>query len=479
MNGYETVIGLEIHAQLKTESKIFCSCSTRFGQAPNENTCPVCFGMPGVLPVLNKKAVEFGIKMALAVDCRINRRSIFARKNYFYPDLPKGYQISQYEEPLAEHGRIRIFSGELEKEIGITRIHMEEDAGKSIHSATDNMSYVDLNRTGVPLLEIVSEPDMRSPREAVAYLKALRGILLYLEICDGNMEEGSFRCDANVSIRPRGQKEYGIRTEIKNMNSFRHVQKALEYEISRQIDLVEDGEEVVQETRLFDVEKGVTRPMRGKEEAHDYRYFPDPDLPPLIIDPEWVERIRAGLPELPIARQKRFVSAYNLSESDAQVLTSEKDLADFFEQAVPEYNQPKKICNWIMGELLGKLNETGASISDTSISPRHLAKLVRMVDEDRISGKIAKTVFAEAFEKGIDPEKVVEEKGLVQISDTSALEEMVDEVLAAHPDEVQRYKDGQKKLLGFFVGQVMKKTKGQANPGLVNKILNKKLQARQ
>ena len=476
MNGYETVIGLEIHAQLKTESKIFCSCSTRFGQAPNENTCPVCFGMPGVLPVLNKKAVEFGIKMALAVDCRINRRSIFARKNYFYPDLPKGYQISQYEEPLAEHGRIRIFSGELEKEIGITRIHMEEDAGKSIHSATDNMSYVDLNRTGVPLLEIVSEPDMRSPGEAVAYLKALRGILLYLEICDGNMEEGSFRCDANISIRPGGQKEYGIRTEIKNMNSFRHVQKALEYEISRQIDLVEDGEEVVQETRLFDVEKGVTRSMRGKEEAHDYRYFPDPDLPPLFIDPEWVESIRAGLPELPIARQKRFVSAYNLSESDAQVLTSDKDLADFFEQAVSEYNQPKKMCNWIMGELLGKLNETGASISDTTNSPKHLAKLVRMVDEDRISGKIAKTVFAVVFEKGIDPEKVVEEKGLVQISDSSALEEMVDEVLAAHPDEVQRYKDGQKKLLGFFVGQVMKKTKGQANPGLVNKILNQKLE---
>lgn len=478
MNGYEAVIGLEVHAQLKTESKIFCSCSTRFGQAPNENTCPVCFGMPGVLPVLNRKAVEYGIKMALALDCRVNKRSIFARKNYFYPDLPKGYQISQYEEPLAEHGRINIFAGNGEKEIGITRIHMEEDAGKSIHSATDNMSYVDLNRAGVPLLEIVSEPDMRSSQEAVAYLKALRGILLYLEICDGNMEEGSFRCDANVSIRPEGQKEFGIRTEIKNMNSFRHVQKALEYEISRQVDLVEDGEKVVQETRLFDVEKGVTRSMRGKEEAHDYRYFPDPDLTPLMIDADWVENIRATLPELPIARQERFVSAYNLPEPDAQVLTSEKDLADFFEKAVAHYNEPKKICNWIMGELLGKLNETGLSISGAKISPGHLAAMVRMVDEGKISGKIAKTVFVEVFEKGIDPEKVVQEKGLVQISDSSALESVVDEVLAAHPDEVQRYRDGQKKLLGFFVGQVMKKTRGQANPGLVNRILNDKLLAR-
>jgi aspartyl-tRNA(Asn)/glutamyl-tRNA(Gln) amidotransferase subunit B len=316
---------------------------------------------------------------------------------------------------------------------------------------------------------------MRSPREAVAYLKALRGILLYLEICDGNMEEGSFRCDANVSIRPIGQKEYGTRAEIKNMNSFRHVQKALEYEMSRQVDLVEDGEEIVQETRLFDVDKGVTRSMRGKEEAHDYRYFPDPDLTPLIIDPSWVESLRADLPELPIARQKRFVSAYNLPETDALVLTSEKDLADFFETAVSLYNQPKKICNWIMGEFLGKLNETGLSISSAKISPGHLAKLVRLVDEDKISGKIAKSVFVEVFDKGIDPEKIVEEKGLVQISDSSALEGMVDVVLAAYPDEVQRYRDGQKKLMGFFVGQVMKKSKGQANPGLVNKILSRKL----
>ena len=475
MSRYETVIGLEIHAQLKTESKIFCSCSTKFGREPNENTCPVCFGMPGVLPVLNKKAVEYGIKMALAVDCRVNSRSIFARKNYFYPDLPKGYQISQYEEPLAEHGRISILAGDGEKEIGITRIHMEEDAGKSIHSATENLSYVDLNRTGVPLLEIVSEPDMRTPREAVAYLKALRGILLYLEICDGNMEEGSFRCDANISIRPIGQKEYGIRAEIKNLNSFRHVQKALEYEVSRQSDLIMDGEEVVQETRLFDVDKGVTRSMRGKEEAHDYRYFPDPDLTPLIIDPAWVESLRSDLPELPIARLARFIKDYGLPESDALVLTSEKDLADFFETAVSCYNQPKKICNWVLGELLGKLKDGGLSISRAGISPEQLSDLVRLVDEDKISGKIAKTVFAEVFDKGTDPQKIIEQRGLVQISDSSALEAVVDKVLDAHPGEVQRYRDGQKKLIGFFVGLVMKETKGQANPGLVNKILSSKL----
>ncbi len=476
MSSYEAVIGLEVHAQLKTKSKIFCSCSTRFGQEPNENTCPVCFGMPGVLPVLNRKAVEYGIKMALAVDCRVNTRSVFARKNYFYPDLPKGYQISQYEEPLAEHGRISILAGGEEKSVGITRIHMEEDAGKSIHSTTENVSYVDLNRTGVPLLEIVSEPDMRTPQEAVAYLKALRGILLYLEICDGNMEEGSFRCDANISIRPRGQQEFGIRAEIKNLNSFRHVQKALEYEIDRQTDLVLDGEQVVQETRLYDVDKGVTRSMRGKEEAHDYRYFPDPDLTPLVIDPEWVESLRKGLPELPVARLERFERDYSLSRDDALVLTSEKDMADFFEKAVSEYNQPKKICNWVMGELLGKLRDSGKSIADARISPEQLAKLVAMIDEGKISGKIAKSVFLEVFDKGVDPEKVVQEKGLVQISDVKALEDVAERILSSHPDEVQKYKQGQKKLMGFFVGQIMKETRGQANPGLVNRILQQKLE---
>ena len=476
MSSYEAVIGLEVHAQLKTESKIFCSCSTRFGQEPNENTCPVCFGMPGVLPVLNRKAVEYGIKMALAVDCRVNTRSVFARKNYFYPDLPKGYQISQYEEPLAEHGRISILAGGEEKSVGITRIHMEEDAGKSIHSTTENVSYVDLNRTGVPLLEIVSEPDMRTPQEAVAYLKSLRGILLYLEICDGNMEEGSFRCDANISIRPRGQQEFGIRAEIKNLNSFRHVQKALEYEIDRQTDLVLDGEQVVQETRLYDVDKGVTRSMRGKEEAHDYRYFPDPDLTPLVIDPEWVESLKKGLPELPVARLERFERDYSLSRDDALVLTSEKDMADFFEKAVSEYNQPKKICNWVMGELLGKLRDSGKSIADARISSEQLAKLVAMIDEGKISGKIAKSVFLEVFDKGVDPEKVVQEKGLVQISDVKALEDVAERILSSHPDEVQKYKQGQKKLMGFFVGQIMKETRGQANPGLVNRILQQKLE---
>ncbi|RQD55681.1 Asp-tRNA(Asn)/Glu-tRNA(Gln) amidotransferase subunit GatB [Desulfonatronovibrio magnus] len=476
MNRYETVIGLEVHAQLKTKSKIFCGCSTMFGQGPNENTCPVCCGMPGVLPVLNQKAVEFGLKMALAVECRVNDRSVFARKNYFYPDLPKGYQISQYEEPLAEHGKIRIAVDSLEKVIGITRIHMEEDAGKSIHSSTDNMSYVDLNRTGVPLLEIVSEPDIRSPAEAVAYLKSLRGILLYLEICDGNMEEGSFRCDANISLRPTGREEFGTRAEIKNLNSFRHVQKALEYEIMRQAELLDDGEAIVQETRLYDVDKGMTRSMRGKEEAHDYRYFPDPDLTPLIIDPDWVEELKKALPELPGARMQRFITQYNLPEPDAAVLTSEKELANFFEASVKAYNQPRKISNWIVGDLMSKLNDTGQRVAEISLKPDQLSCIVRMVDEGTISGKIAKTVFSEVFETGTEPEKVVKDKGLVQISDSSALETMVDQVLEAHPQEVQRFKDGQKKLMGFFVGQIMKQTKGQANPAMVNELLNRKLQ---
>ncbi len=401
MSKYESVIGLEVHAQLKTKSKIFCSCSTEFGKEPNENTCPVCCGMPGVLPVLNQKAVEFGIKMALAVDCRVNARSIFARKNYFYPDLPKGYQISQYEEPLAEHGRIRIMVQDREKEVGITRIHMEEDAGKSIHSSAENKSYVDLNRTGIPLLEIVSEPDLRSPAEAVAYLKSLRSILLYLEICDGNMEQGSFRCDANVSIRPAGQKELGTRTEIKNMNSFRHVQKALEYEIGRQMDLLDDGDAVVQETRLYDVDKGMTRSMRGKEEAHDYRYFPDPDLVPLAVDPEWVDRLSSLLPELPFARKQRFMTEYGLNQDEAALLTSEKDLADFFEKAADCCSRPKKVSNWICGELMGKMNESGLSISRVRVSPEHLAGLVNMVEDGTISGKMAKTVFQEMFDKGL------------------------------------------------------------------------------
>ena len=475
MSGYETIIGLEVHAQLKTRSKIFCSCSTQFGNDPNTNTCPICTGMPGVLPVLNKKAVEFAVKMALALECRVNPRSVFARKNYFYPDLPKGYQISQYEEPLAEHGHIKILAGKQEKDVGITRIHMEEDAGKSIHSHSQGLSYVDLNRTGVPLMEIVSEPDMRSPEEAAAYLKALRSILRYLDISDGNMEEGSFRCDANVSIRPWGREEFGTRTEVKNLNSFRNVQKALEYEVTRQVDLLEDKEEVAQETRLFDPDKGVTVSMRGKEEAHDYRYFPDPDLVPLLVDRDWTLRLEKELPELPMARLARFMVQYELPAEDAQVLTSEKDLADFFEECVKLYQQPKKISNWVMTEVLRELNQAGSGIRESSLSPERLTRLLRMVDDGTISNKIAKSIFPEVFVRGADPEKLVEDKGLTQISDSGALEEVVEEVIRDNPDEVQKYREGRKKLMSFFVGQVMKKTKGQANPGLVNEILNRKL----
>jgi aspartyl-tRNA(Asn)/glutamyl-tRNA(Gln) amidotransferase subunit B len=475
MRDYEVVIGLEVHAQLKTKSKIFCSCSTQFGAGPNENTCPVCTGMPGMLPVLNARAVEYAVKMAMAVDCTVNRRSLFARKNYFYPDLPMGYQISQFELPVAEHGHIVIHTEKGEKRIGITRIHMENDAGKNIHSATDNASYVDLNRAGVPLIEIVSEPDMRSAEEAVAYLKSLRAILVYLGICDGNLEEGSFRCDANVSIRPRGQEEFGTRAELKNMNSFRNIQRAIEYEVERQIDLVEDGEQVVQETRLFDTAKGVTRSMRGKEEAHDYRYFPDPDLLPLIIEEEQMVKWRGELPELPEARCRRFQEALGLPEYDALVLTAEKEVADYFEAALSVYAEPKKISNWVMGEIMRELNDRGATLAECRLRAQDLARLVKLVDDGLVSGTIAKNVFKELFETGGDPEAYVKAKGLVQISDTSAIEGLVDEVLAENPSEVERYKGGDKKLTGFFVGQVMKKSKGKANPGLVNQLLAKKL----
>jgi aspartyl-tRNA(Asn)/glutamyl-tRNA(Gln) amidotransferase subunit B len=475
MRDYEVVIGLEVHAQLRTKSKIFCSCSTQFGAGPNENTCPVCTGMPGMLPVLNARAVEYAVKMAMAVDCTVNRRSLFARKNYFYPDLPMGYQISQFELPVAEHGHIVIHTEKGEKRIGITRIHMENDAGKNIHSATDNASYVDLNRAGVPLIEIVSEPDMRSAEEAVAYLKSLRAILVYLGICDGNLEEGSFRCDANVSIRPRGQEEFGTRAELKNMNSFRNIQRAIEYEVERQIDLVEDGEQVVQETRLFDTAKGVTRSMRGKEEAHDYRYFPDPDLLPLIIKEEWMVKWRSELPELPEARCRRFQEGLGLPGYDALVLTAEKEVADYFETALAAYNEPKKISNWVMGEVMRELNDRGATLAECKLRAQDLARLVKLVDDGLVSGTIAKNVFKELFETGGDPEAYVKAKGLVQISDTSAIEGLVDEVLAENPSEVERYKGGDKKLTGFFVGQVMKKSKGKANPGLVNQLLAKKL----
>jgi aspartyl-tRNA(Asn)/glutamyl-tRNA(Gln) amidotransferase subunit B len=472
---YEAVIGLEVHAQLLTASKIFCGCATAFGAPANTQTCPVCLGMPGSLPVLNRQAVEFALKMALATHCRIPPESVFARKNYFYPDLPKGYQISQYELPLAEHGFLEIRVNGVLKRIGITRIHLEEDAGKLIHSELRPVSFVDFNRTGVPLIEIVSEPDLRAPEEAVEYLKALRNILLYLEICDGNMEEGSLRCDANISLRPLGAREFGTKTELKNMNSFRFVRMALEYEIKRQRALLAAGREVVQETRLWDPSQGQTLSMRGKEEAHDYRYFPDPDLVPVRIDPEWLAALKQSLPELPAARQQRFQDQYGLPEYDAEVLTGEKALADYFEACVAEFPQPKKVSNWIMAELLRELKKEEAGIAACRVSPGALARLLALVEQGTLSGKLAKTVFEEMAATGKDPEAIIKARGLVQISDAEALIPMAREILAAHPKEVADYRAGKTKVLGFFVGQLMRQTKGQANPQLANEIFRRLL----
>ncbi len=473
---YEAVIGLEVHAQLLTRTKIFCGCSAEFGAPPNNHTCPVCLGMPGVLPVLNRKVVDFALRMALATHCTIAPVSRFARKNYFYPDLPKGYQISQYELPIAEHGHVYIGSNGEKKRIGITRIHMEEDAGKLIHDPYRPKSKVDFNRTGVPLIEIVSEPDIRTPQEATAYLRQIRAILRYLEICDGNMEEGSFRCDANVSVRPAGQDAFGTRTELKNMNSFKHVENALIYEIERQTSCVEDGKEVVQETRLWDLDKGITVSMRGKEEARDYRYFPDPDLVPLVIDDAWIEAVQKDLPELPEARKGRFVTGYELPAYDAELLTNSRALADYFETAVELFPQPKTVSNWVMGSLLGTLNAENKTIDQSPVSPEQLADLLKLIDSGTISGKIAKTVFEEMVSSGKPPEAIVREKGLVQISDSDALSEIVDRILAGNPKEVEAYKGGKTKLLGFFVGQVMKETRGKANPKMVNEILEKALE---
>jgi aspartyl-tRNA(Asn)/glutamyl-tRNA(Gln) amidotransferase subunit B len=472
---FESVIGLEVHAQLLTRTKIFCGCSTEFGAPPNTHTCPVCLGMPGVLPVLNQKVVEYSILMALATHCAIAHNSRFARKNYFYPDLPKGYQISQYELPIAEHGYINVEINGTKKKIGITRIHMEEDAGKLKHDLYRPVSLVDFNRTGVPLIEIVSEPDIRSPEEAGQYLRHLRSILRYLEICDGNMEEGSFRCDANVSIRPVGAEEFGTRAELKNMNSFKNVEKALAYEIERQKSIVEDGGEVVQETRLWDDDKGITVSMRGKEEAHDYRYFPDPDLVPLVIDEEWIASVKDVLPELPEEKKERFITEYDLPSYDAEVLTTGKDLADYFEACVKKFSQPKQVSNWVMGPLLGVLKAQEKEIGESPVSSDRLAGLLKLIDSGTISGKIAKTVFEEMVKTGKSPKEIVEKKGLVQVTDTGAIEEIVKNILSQLPDEVEAYKGGKKKLLGFFVGQVMKETKGKANPQIVNEILRKLL----
>ena len=474
---YEPVIGLEVHAQLKTRTKIFCGCSTAFGAPPNTHVCPVCLGMPGVLPVLNQSVVEYAMKMALATQCHVEGTSRFARKNYFYPDLPKGYQISQYELPIARNGHVDItLEDGTVRRIGITRIHMEEDAGKLVHDPDRPVSYVDYNRTGVPLIEIVSEPDLRSPEEAGAYLRHLRAILRYLDISDGNMEEGSFRCDANVSVRPEGQEAFGTRTELKNLNSFKFVEKALAWEIDRQIEALGQKEPIVQETRLWDTDKNRTVSMRGKEEAHDYRYFPDPDLVPLVIDRAWIEAVKKDLPELPDQRRARFMAEFELPEYDAQVLTASREFADYFEDCLARVNKPKMVSNWMMGELTALLNSKDLSIDQSPISAGRLAGLIELIDAGTISGKIAKTVFDEMAGCEKSAKAIVEEKGLVQVSDTGELEQIVDRIVAAHPDEAEKYRGGKKKLMGFFVGQVMKETKGKANPQVVNEILKKRLE---
>ena len=472
---FETVIGLEVHAQLLTDTKIFCGCSTKFGGAPNSHTCPVCLGMPGVLPVLNKKVVEFAMKMSLATNCEINKSCSFARKNYFYPDLPKGYQISQYAYPLSEHGYVLLEINGEKKKIGITRIHMEEDAGKLMHDENNPVSYVDLNRTGVPLIEIVSEPDMRSSEEAADYLKRLHEILVYLEICDGNMEEGSFRCDANVSIRPKGQKEFGTRAELKNMNSFRNVQRALEYEVKRQQYLVENGQKILQETRLWDDAQGVTISMRSKEEAHDYRYFPDPDLVPILIDDAWVEQIRRELPELPLTKRERFLKEYQIPSDDAGVLTADKALAQYYEDVVKLCDKPKQASNWVMGDVLRFLNEEKRDIRQCPIPAKALADMIKLIEEGAISGKMAKDIIEDMYKTGLPPQKIIEEKGLVQITDEGELARTITAIMEANPQQLADYQSGKEKLFGFFVGQVMKATQGKANPQMVNDLLKKML----
>jgi aspartyl-tRNA(Asn)/glutamyl-tRNA(Gln) amidotransferase subunit B len=479
---YEAVIGLEVHAELLTESKIFCACSARFGAPPNQNTCPVCTGMPGVLPVPNRRAVDFAIRTGLAIGCQIASCSRWARKNYFYPDLPKGYQISQYELPLCTGGAIEITTEDGgRKVVRLTRIHMEEDTGKNIHDAHGDASLVDFNRCGVPLLEIVSEPEMQSPAEAGAYLRKLRTLLRYLEVCDGNMEEGSFRCDANVSIRPRGTTKLGTKVEIKNMNSFRAVEKALEYEIQRQAKVLGEGGTLVQETRLWDPDREVTRPMRTKEVADDYRYFPDPDLPPLLVGQEWIDGARAGLPELPDARRERFIREYGLPSYDAEVLTARKDVADYYETAVGAHANAKAISNWVMGDLLRVVKERKLDealvISGWPVAPEHLAGLVALIDSGQISGKIAKAVFEDMLATGADPARIVAERGLTQVSDEAAILAAINSVLQANPDRVAEYRGGKEKLLGFFVGQVMKATGGKANPQMLNALLKQKLTA--
>ncbi len=475
MMSYEAVIGLEVHAQLRTRSKMFCGCGTEFGLPPNTQTCPLCLGMPGTLPVINQKAVEMAVMTGLALHCRIGSTNRFARKNYFYPDLPKGYQISQYEAPVCESGWLEVSVGGVAKRIRIRRAHLEEDAGKSIHDADSATSRIDLNRAGTPLLEIVTEPDMGSSDEVVAYLKSLRDILLYLGVCDGNMDQGSLRCEPNVSLRPLGQQTLGTKVELKNINSFRFVKEALEYEIKRQTKVLDEGGTVEQDTRLWDGEQGRTVVMRSKEEAHDYRYFPDPDLVPLTVSEAQIEEWSKNLPELPTARNKRFIADYGLPEYDAGVLTASRPLADYFEACVQLFNHPKTVSNWVMGELLRELNTSGTPVDASPMSPERLVDLLMLVENGTISLKVARDIFPELYAGGRPPEELVKEKGLLQVSDEAALEAIIDDVMAKHPAQLAQYRGGKDTVLGFFVGQVMKASGGKANPAKVNELLRKKL----
>jgi aspartyl-tRNA(Asn)/glutamyl-tRNA(Gln) amidotransferase subunit B len=472
---FETVIGVEVHAQLRTNSKMFCGCGTTFGLSANSQTCPVCLGLPGSLPVINRTAVEMAVRAGLALNCTIAPNNRFARKNYFYPDLPKGYQISQYESPICQHGWIEIRDGSGTKQIRIRRAHLEEDAGKNIHETGTSGSRVDLNRAGTPLLEIVTEPDMRTADEVVAYLKGLREILMYLDVCDGNMEEGSFRCEPNLSLRPSGQKEFGTKVELKNINSFKYVKDAVEYEIKRQTKVLNEGGKICQETRLWNIERGETAVMRSKEEAHDYRYFPDPDLVPLKLDDKWIDEFRANLPELPAVRTKRFVSDYGLPEYDATILTASKGMADYFEVCAKQFNQPKTVSNWVMGELMRELNNSGTDISASPITSERLVSLLQMVDKGTISLKVAREIFPELYSSAKTPEQIVQEKGLTQVSDEGALAKIIEEILSKNPGQVAQFKEGKQQVLGFLVGQVMKASGGKANPGKVNELLKKKL----
>jgi len=471
---YEAVIGLEVHAELLTDSKLFCGCSTEFGAEPNSHCCPVCLGLPGVLPVVNEKAVEYTIKTALALNCQIADYCRFARKNYYYPDLPKNYQISQYELPLSRNGHLDINVEGQTKRIGITRVHLEEDTGKLFHT-DDNQSLLDYNRCGVPLMEIVSEPDIRTAAEARAYLIALRAILRYLGVNDGKMEEGSLRCEPNISVRPKGSDEFGVKVEIKNLSSIKVVHDGIQYEVERQIHALEHGEKIVQETRRWDTTRGVTATMRVKETADDYRYFPEPDLVPLVPAPEWVEQIRASLPELPDARRRRFVEQYHIPEYDADVLTQQKEMADFYEACVAEYEDPKAVSNWLMGDFMRLLNDRGIELSDAKVTPSGLADMLGMIKDGTISSKIAKTVFEEMFDTGADPKDIVEQKGLQQMSDAGRIEAIVDQVIEENPSVADDIRNGNKKAVGFLVGQVMKATQGKANPRMVNEMLREKL----